>query len=138
MTVKQLQQLCREQNLSAQGRKADLIAHLAAQACACGAVSFFCPSSPRPPYSTPNPVPAPSTVGPDGPVQSSVSTQGLDEIDTLAAHDASQLARSFQDAFDGGESSRIEDDIDDTDANAPDSQDDDEPLVHVSGKCCGL
>ncbi|KAG2742381.1 hypothetical protein P692DRAFT_20879309 [Suillus brevipes Sb2] len=33
MTVKQLQQLCREQNLSTPGWKADLVARLAAQAC---------------------------------------------------------------------------------------------------------
>jgi hypothetical protein len=93
-------------------------------------LSFITPS----PHSTPNPAPAPPTDEPDGPVQSSVSAQGLDKIDTLAAHDASQLACSFQDAFDGGESSWIEDDIDDAGANAPDGQDDDEPLVHASGK----
>ncbi|KIK31871.1 hypothetical protein CY34DRAFT_19485 [Suillus luteus UH-Slu-Lm8-n1] len=87
------------------------------------------------PKVTPNPVPAPSIVGPDGPVQSSVSTQGLDKIDTLAVHDASQLARSFQDVFDGGESSCIEDDNDDTGANALNSQDDDEPLVYASDQC---
>ncbi|KAG1778557.1 hypothetical protein EV702DRAFT_1196072 [Suillus placidus] len=66
--------------------------------------------------STPNPALAPSTVGPDVPAQSSISTQGLDEINTLAAHDA-------------------KDDIDDAGANAPESQDDDEPLVHASGQC---
>jgi hypothetical protein len=73
---------------------------------------------------------------PGNPTQSSesASTQRLDEINTLAAHNAGQLTPSFQDAFEGGESGRIEDDIDDTGANAPDGQDDEEPLVHVSGK----
>lgn len=114
---------------------------------------FFLSFIAHSPGSTPNPalasstpliistVPVPARPGsPMAPTQSpeSASTQGLDEIDTLTAHDASQLACSFQDAFDGGESGCIEDDIDDTGANAPDGQDDDELLVHVSGRHCDL
>jgi hypothetical protein len=48
---------------------------------------------------------------------------------THAARDACQLARSPQDAFDGGESSRIEDDIGDAGENDPGGQDD-ASLIH--------
>ncbi|KAG2142292.1 uncharacterized protein EDB93DRAFT_1252350 [Suillus bovinus] len=131
LTVKQLQQLCHKQNLSTPGRKADLVAWLAAH-----------PSTPNPALTSSTPsiistVPVPAEPGsPTAHTQSSepVSTQGLDEIDTLATHNVSQLACSFQDAFDGGENGHVEDDIDDTGANAPDGQDDDKLLVYVSGQ----
>ncbi|KAG1863906.1 hypothetical protein F4604DRAFT_1929027 [Suillus subluteus] len=73
---------------------------------------------------------------PGRPTQSSesVPTQGLDEIDTLAAHDATQLARSDQHTFDSGQSNRIEDHIADTGANPPDHQHDEELLVPASSK----
>ncbi|KAG1875917.1 hypothetical protein C8R48DRAFT_768772 [Suillus tomentosus] len=115
--VKQLQQLCCERNLGTRGRKADLVARLAAY-----------PSAPNPALASSAPsiistVPVPAEPGsPMAPTQSSesASTQKLDKIDTLTAHNASQLACSFQDAFDSGESGCIEDDIDNTGANVPD------------------
>jgi hypothetical protein len=52
----------------------------------------------------------------------------------IAARDAHPLARSFQDAFDGGEGDNVQDDVDDADVNAPDSEDYEEPLVQASGE----
>ncbi|KAG2343761.1 hypothetical protein BDR05DRAFT_947874 [Suillus weaverae] len=121
LTVKQLQHLCCEENLSTRGRKTDLTARLAAH-----------PGTPNPALvsSTPSIISTvPTSAEPGSPTQSSasVSTRVRDEIDTLAAHNAGQLVRSFQDTLGSGDSSHIEDDINDTGANAPDGQHDEEP-----------
>ncbi|KAG2337348.1 hypothetical protein BDR05DRAFT_1005107 [Suillus weaverae] len=117
--IKQLQSLCHEQGLSMQGRKAELVAWLAAAAP---------PRSPTPAADNPALVPpaAPTTSAPDKscPAPPSISTGRLnDDINALAVHDASQLARTFQDVFDGGEC-----------GNA-DGQDDEEFVTQASGQC---
>jgi hypothetical protein len=67
--------------------------------------------------------------------QLSVSTHEIVAgINVIAARNAHQLARSFQDAFDGGEGDNVQDDVGDADANAPDSEDYKESLVQASGE----
>lgn len=56
-----------------------------------------------------------------------------EDMDTLASHDASQLARSFQDAYDGSNSSAVDDDVDDGGMGTDNIQDNEEPLVQASG-----
>ncbi|KAG1840362.1 hypothetical protein DFJ58DRAFT_92418 [Suillus subalutaceus] len=59
-----------------------------------------------------------------------------DDVDLLASHDASQLARSFQDAYNGSDGGIMDDDMDDDGAHtAGNVQDDEELVVQASGPC---
>ncbi|KAG1834071.1 hypothetical protein DFJ58DRAFT_735876 [Suillus subalutaceus] len=118
LTVKQLQVLCREHGLNTRGKKADLIERLAAAV----------PPSPNtvPPTTTPtipeasSPssvlLPAVNSRVPAGhaPMHPQACPPGSgDDVDLLASRDTSQLACSFQDAYNGSDGGIMDDDMDD-------------------------
>lgn len=56
-----------------------------------------------------------------------------EDMDALASHDASQLARSFQDAYNDSNSNAVDDDADDGGTGTDGIQDNEEPSVQASG-----
>ncbi|KAG2028521.1 hypothetical protein BDR03DRAFT_1019690 [Suillus americanus] len=117
LPINELQALCHEHGLNARGRTADLIERLAAAAVPPNTVPpITTPTIPE--ASSPPSVlfPAVNSRVPAGhpPIHPQACAPGPgDDVYLVASHDASQLARSFQGAYNGSDGGIMDDDMDD-------------------------